>query len=1323
MIVEAQTTWWSGWGGWTGWTATPPGNFFANDDTYTSSWAFVEWSVGENDTIIFSNPTFELTSAPTTGTVLLDETTWWFEYTWPDEFNWEVSFEYELCQSQHPIATLSLDKVYNDYDAIKNELTYDLNYSHTWWLLLNSFIVDKVPEGLCYNAVATSNNPSISFSLNNWVTWTSAIVSSNLCGITDIRFSLPSDYTSLDSWSWSLTIWFVRKDPSVALPLCNTASFSASNAESVEDEVCADLEWATAELWIEKVGRLASDDETNKVIYDIQYAMEWAPWFPIVTDSIPEWLCLDWVLTSQWVDTSMISYSDNNGLSRSPWLPDDFFTQYYHTQPDQSDLSAILADLFGDEETIDMPEDDELAAILADLFGDEETNQVPSEDDLSVILADLFGDEETIDMPEDEELAAILADLFGESNSAVDQVTTVWKCDVTDIRFIPTGSSWLLSLQFVVSDELIWEVCNTAEITAVNAESVESESCVVINESEPVCWDGLIEWNETCDDWPSMFDDDRWFGCFCAPWCQVSYCVDPGPTEHTCDWDVDIYILDEVCLFEGISVAYTVDWYELPWTLDWTLLDSSWEVPVANNSWEYSIASTLVKTEWDEVLSFTFTDVLWCEQTIEETISIIDCDDNEEDQEQTTRFWWGWWWRPRAIAPSRIIPEEPVEVTPPVVIPEPVIQVPETLVSTKLTVVQVVPTPTPGEILEEEVDEIEEEIVEDRIDTVMNLLEGISEESWWGNTDSFISLPDFLPNTWTDMLGIVYAQESWWWWVWSSDAWGSSLIKDDCPDVDFSPSFYDGTCGAPSPSCETATVTITIAAPLESCDPLVTIRRNEIDNDLLPLWATGALFMEFEIETWNNWAFVSDLVLWQTNEQWVFFDADHISNLHLYAWFYPSWTLLGSTAMNSASWWQVVLNMDQNLSSNQVLISANTIQNFYVLADITQDASYIDDLLYARIDDLSITNAALGNACLPNRFLPRMNNSKIFDAWSLYVWVSVNNAHTEDEKNVLGWEISERVATFDFHATQEDIVIEDMELTISWVDPQNSLQSITVYSSDQSTVIYGPTSVTSNVIILNNIDFTVPTNSWETIYVKVEAYPIGNNVSGTQLSWNQGWPYALSLSVDGNDAYGVISGDTMDNTNSTLNSMYGEDFYVTPVDISNVQFIQFSWNEVKANENWWLTTNSTVGILRITADNWSNTDMNGGDLDMHVQQITLDETLWAQTTVTQYELYKVWWTEAAYVWTVSWSQITFDTSWSSGDFFLEAGEIADYVIKATWVTTVAGVSDSVGVEIDDLSSWAIIFGADDTSIPWYSLIDDPRLWFDVVNNNPVFDND
>ncbi len=442
------------------------------------------------------------------------------------------------------------------------------------------------------------------------------------------------------------------------------------------------------------------------------------------------------------------------------------------------------------------------------------------------------------------------------------------------------------------------------------------------------------------------------------------------------------------------------------------------------------------------------------------------------------------------------------------------------------------------------------------------------------------------------------------------------------------------------------------------------------------------------------------------------FDDDHISSVNLYRGVYPTGTLIDSDTMNGAN----DLDFD---SFGDILVPASSTQPMYITIDLIDDNTNIGNVISAEITNVEAEDDDGDD--VPFAIFPTTcvaNSVTILGAGTLTVSDSQNNDDVEDEKNVLGGETSDWVAAFDLDGTSENIFIEDAAIVVSGAGFDTAVESVTVYGSDKTTILYGPTSVNSNVIDLNNIDLIVPENGGDTIYVKVTANEFDDNLSSSM----QSGPFTMSLVIDGSEATGVDSGDNM-GAGSTLTSGASQPFYVVPVDISNVQFVQSSGASVKANENGGLTTNTNVGILRITADSWMNSDSSGWDLDLQLQTIVLDESLGQSTTVGSYEIYKVGGTESAYVGTVAGGQITFAVAASTDDFVLEAGEVADFVIEAVGVTSIAGVSDSVGVEIDDLSAGAITYSADDTGINGFAIITDPRLGYEVVNNNAVSDND
>ena len=96
-----------------------------------------------------------------------------------------------------------------------------------------------------------------------------------------------------------------------------------------------------------------------------------------------------------------------------------------------------------------------------------------------------------------------------------------------------------------------------------------------------------------------------------------------------------------------------------------------------------------------------------------------------------------------------------------------------------------------------------------------------------------------------------------------------------------------------------------------------------------------------------------------------------------------------------------------------------------------------------------------------------------------------------------------------------------------------------------STVLYTET-VSSQTVNFNNFNQVIPVGT-KNLYVKVSANPIGYQEIGKQSG-----PFNLKLAVNSSDAYGVDSGDDI---TSNILTAASTDFYVAPVRISNVQFV------------------------------------------------------------------------------------------------------------------------------------------------------------------------
>lgn len=295
---------------------------------------------------------------------------------------------------------------------------------------------------------------------------------------------------------------------------------------------------------------------------------------------------------------------------------------------------------------------------------------------------------------------------------------------------------------------------------------------------------------------------------------------------------------------------------------------------------------------------------------------------------------------------------------------------------------------------------------------------------------------------------------------------------------------------------------------------------------------------------------------------------------------------------------------------------------------------------------------------------------------------STNNSNVAGETNILCGQESDYIAAFELNASSEDVMIEDATIVIGGpLSAGTSIRSITVEDSTGN-VIYGPTTVNGNVVTLNNMNHVVTqnsSNSDSTIYVKVEAEDIGFNEDGAQDG-----PFTVTFSVAGGDSYGRDSGNNLPAMTSTAS----DPFEIVPVHISNVEFVS-SAGTVSVDNT--LSTDSNVAILKVVADTWGCTDMSGGDLDLEITELVMNETLGtAGTAVASYEIQKTAGQDDAspvYVGTAAGGLVTFNTSASTDDFVLEAGETAYYVVEAKGVTLAPGAdNDSVQLDIDDLDN-------------------------------------
>ncbi len=571
-------------------------------------------------------------------------------------------------------------------------------------------------------------------------------------------------------------------------------------------------------------------------------------------------------------------------------------------------------------------------------------------------------------------------------------------------------------------------------------------------------------------------------------------------------------------------------------------------------------------------------------------------------------------------------------------------------------------------------------------------------------------------------------------WVWSDHVF--QLVADTADDNNFTTAQYNAILGAEfyvelRPTSTDVqveengnSVIVTDITPSFLSSEAIEISTSALEIDIIECGTNenvvnggyGIELITFEIDTDD----VSPVIFDEIEVSSVTnFDSQHISSVNLYRGMYPTGTLVDTETLNGS---QTSVQFD---SFGEILVPASSTQPMYITVDLIDDNANVVaplNIVAAQItwfeaedddgDDVPFVPSAniFPAWCSPNTIT-------ILDSGTLNIEKAINDQFVQDGLNILGGESSDFVAAFDLNATNEDIRIEDMDIVVAGAWFGTSARSITVYGSDRTTVLYGPTSVTSNTINLNNIDLIIPQGGWDTIYVKVDAEKIGNNEPGAQsTASNPAW-FTMSLVVAAGDATGVDSGDNMSPSTSTLTSAPSDAFHIVPVDISNVQFVNNSWSTSK---DTFLSATSNVGILRITADTWTNTDTWGGDLDLAIDTIIFDEDLWGLAWSPSYTIRKVSdnkdGTFTCTAGSPAAGKVECVVNGSDDDFVLFAWEVADYVIEASGINIVTG-NESVQIEIDNIV-WAITYWADDTAINGYGFIT-PQIENDEITNQAV----
>ncbi|MFA5211530.1 MAG: hypothetical protein WC414_03440 [Patescibacteria group bacterium] len=368
-------------------------------------------------------------------------------------------------------------------------------------------------------------------------------------------------------------------------------------------------------------------------------------------------------------------------------------------------------------------------------------------------------------------------------------------------------------------------------------------------------------------------------------------------------------------------------------------------------------------------------------------------------------------------------------------------------------------------------------------------------------------------------------------------------------------------------------------------------------------------------------------------------------------------------------------------------------------------------------DTVTATNSA-GTEIDENNVISTARTVSVRTTGILYVQMRNNDTGFNKDRIVLAGSES-TVGKLRIRADYEDIKIEDLVLTNANATSNDSVESVCLLEGTTEVACTTLDGSTATFTDLNKV-ITKGTHDWT---IKVKFNNIGKDYTGDTHD-----SVAFKVANTGVTARGVDSGDALAYANDGasageivfdlgLNDTFGEAgdtetasskaFYLSASRLSAVSTVSSYGGEtvdtaISAEGQY------TAMIISVTAENNTNTDLNGNAVKTLLDAIRLDVAKNASTTFSGATIKRINGAVAAKALTVSDSGATATLVTSSlstvlgDDAKINAGETAYYVVKVTvnGLSTATNVVNWFQVNMDDLKGAGT--GADaDNNIDWY----------------------
>ena len=320
-------------------------------------------------------------------------------------------------------------------------------------------------------------------------------------------------------------------------------------------------------------------------------------------------------------------------------------------------------------------------------------------------------------------------------------------------------------------------------------------------------------------------------------------------------------------------------------------------------------------------------------------------------------------------------------------------------------------------------------------------------------------------------------------------------------------------------------------------------------------------------------------------------------------------------------------------------------------------------------------------------------------AGSLNVKLDNSDTKANRTKHVLAGTTSDYVASYELSATNEAILIKDLDVVAAGAGLADFIAAgamIELYVNNETTP-FATEEVTSATTTFEDVDLVIPTSPVTNIYAKIVAQKVGDAENGLSAD-------DVTLALEVVDAEGNSSNATVTPLHdgfANVPTLPSFAFDIIPVHISNVAI-----SDAGAIGNTQLSNGANIiGTIEITANSWDNTDLNdNSDIEalLSVLDFVVDDSAGIVTAIT---VERMDITTADKVCDATGGSVNFGTC-DAVVAQIDEGVTARFRVEVT----VAGAmpSDSVQLRFNNLNGGEIQYESTDTD-PADPLIDELRL--------------